>query len=278
MYRVVRSFFNRNPVPSIKMLHFVRFSRFHYNIYCCSSYGETNMQSCGHRCTCFKAACRVRNTEGCKWSDETANAACCLAAFPSKSFLDKRVIYDGNFSRASTSIRRKCASEGPSFYGVKGVYRKAESWSTAKNDGNTNGVRDLVRSDRWLTARMIGEQLRLTSIKKFSNHFEKDFVIRARPNIKNTVSIEQFLATENIPEAPQRPYSPDLSPWDFLLLFPRTKINLNGRRFGTLENIQKSVTGQSKAISAIEFQIRQRTIETSTPAVCGFPGKLLRGR
>ncbi|KAL4104600.1 hypothetical protein QTP88_019894 [Uroleucon formosanum] len=91
-------------------------------------------------------------------------------------------------------------------------------------------------------------------------------VIRVRPNIKNTwvlhhdnvpchtaISINQFLATKNIPVALQPPYSPDLSPCD-LFLFARIKIYLKGRHLGTLENIQSSVTDELKAIPVTEFQ------------------------
>ena len=49
------------------------------------------------------------------------------------------------------------------------------------------------------------------------------------------------------------PYSPDLSPYDFLL-FPKLKNVLNGRHFGTLENIQKSVTEMLKTIPVEDFQ------------------------
>lgn len=106
-----------------------------------------------------------------------------------------------------------------------------------------------------------------------NQHFYKEVleklrkrVIRVRPNIKSTwvlhhdnapchtaISISQFLATKNIPVAPQPPYSPDLSPCDFFL-FPRIKIHLKGRHFGTLENIQPSVTDELKAIPVTEFQ------------------------
>jgi hypothetical protein len=36
---------------------------------------------------------------------------------------------------------------------------------------------------------------------------------------------------------PQQPYSPDLAPCDFFL-FPKRKLNLKGRRFDTIEEIQ----------------------------------------
>ena len=67
------------------------------------------------------------------------------------------------------------------------------------------------------------------------------------------VSINEFLVEENIPVLPQPPYSPDLSPCDFFL-FPRLKNHLKGHHFGTLDNIQKSVTDELKGIPAEAFQ------------------------
>jgi len=52
---------------------------------------------------------------------------------------------------------------------------------------------------------------------------------------------------------PQPPYSPDLSPCDFFL-FPQLKNHLKGRHFGTLDNIQDSVTDELKGIPAKAFQ------------------------
>ncbi|GFU25911.1 protein GVQW3 [Trichonephila clavipes] len=48
------------------------------------------------------------------------------------------------------------------------------------------------------------------------------------------------------------PYSPDLSPCDFFL-FPKLKNHLKGHHFGTLENIQTTLTDQLKAILISEF-------------------------
>ncbi|GFX62866.1 putative transposase [Trichonephila clavipes] len=64
--------------------------------------------------------------------------------------------------------------------------------------------------------------------------------------------VNRFLASKNIPVAPQPPYSPDLSPCDFFL-FPKLKNHLKGHHFGTLENIQTAVTDQLKAIPICEF-------------------------
>ena len=52
---------------------------------------------------------------------------------------------------------------------------------------------------------------------------------------------------------PQPRYSPDLSLCDFFL-FPRLKTSLKGRRFGTLNNIQDSVTDELKGTPAEAFQ------------------------
>ncbi|GFT52884.1 putative mariner transposase [Trichonephila clavipes] len=95
--------------------------------------------------------------------------------------------------------------------------------SVSKNAENVVRVRDLVRSDRRLTVRMIGEEL-----------------------------MNRFLASKNIPVSPRPPYSPDLSPCDFSL-FPKSKNPLKGHHFGTLENIQTAVTDQLKAIPISEF-------------------------
>ena len=67
------------------------------------------------------------------------------------------------------------------------------------------------------------------------------------------VSINEFLAEKSIPVVPQHPCSPDLSPCDFFL-FPGLKNHLKGRHFGTLDNIQKSITDKLKVIPAEAFQ------------------------
>ena len=66
------------------------------------------------------------------------------------------------------------------------------------------------------------------------------------------VSINEFLAEKSIPVVPQPPSSSDLSPCDFFL-FPRLKNHFKGRNFGTLNNIQKSVTEELKPIPVEAF-------------------------
>ncbi|GFT50779.1 putative transposase [Trichonephila clavipes] len=64
--------------------------------------------------------------------------------------------------------------------------------------------------------------------------------------------VNRFLASKNIPVAPQPPYSPDLSPCDFFL-FPKLKSHHKGHHFGTKEYIQMAVTDQLKAVPISEF-------------------------
>ena len=66
-------------------------------------------------------------------------------------------------------------------------------------------------------------------------------------------SINECLAEKSIPVVPYPPYSPNLSPCDFFL-FPRLKTHLKGYHFGTMDNIQKSVTDELKGIAAEAFQ------------------------
>ena len=63
-------------------------------------------------------------------------------------------------------------------------------------------------------------------------------------------------------------YSLDLSSCDFLL-FPLLKTHLKGRHFGTLDNIQKSITNDLKGIPA-----SLQTMETTPPSLCSCPREI----
>jgi transposase len=52
---------------------------------------------------------------------------------------------------------------------------------------------------------------------------------------------------------PHPPYSPDLAPADFFL-FPKLKIDLKGRRFQTIEEIQENAIRELRAITESAFQ------------------------
>ena len=62
-----------------------------------------------------------------------------------------------------------------------------------------------------------------------------------------------FWPKKGISVVPQPPYSPDLSLCDFFL-FPKLKFHLKGRHFGTVDNIQKVVTGQLRALLHEDIQ------------------------
>ncbi|GFY10449.1 uncharacterized protein TNCV_1463391 [Trichonephila clavipes] len=100
--------------------------------------------------------------------------------------------------------------------------------SVSKTAENVVRVRDLVRSDRRLTDE---KDLR-------QNGSEKHF------------SVNRFLASKNIPVAPQPPYSPDLSPCDFFL-FPKLKNPLKEHHFGTLKNIPTDFNQPAEGYSNI---------------------------
>ena len=67
------------------------------------------------------------------------------------------------------------------------------------------------------------------------------------------ISVNECLTKNAIPVVPQPPYSPDLSPPDFVL-FPKPKFHLKRRHFGTVDNIQKVVTDQLRVRPHEDFQ------------------------
>ena len=67
------------------------------------------------------------------------------------------------------------------------------------------------------------------------------------------ISVNEFLTKKGIPVFPHSPYSLDLSPCDFFL-FPKFKFHLRGCHFGTVDNIQKVVTDQLRALPHEDFQ------------------------
>jgi hypothetical protein len=61
------------------------------------------------------------------------------------------------------------------------------------------------------------------------------------------ISVKEFLTKKGKPVVPQPPYSPDLSSCNFFPL-PKLKFHLKGRHFGTVDNIQKVVIDQLRAL------------------------------
>ena len=90
-------------------------------------------------------------------------------------------------------------------------------------------------------------------------------VIRVRSNITTNwilhhdnvpahaaFSVAQFLTSKGITVMPQPPYSPDLTPCDFL--FQKAKFTMKGHHFESTEDIQRSVT------QALTFRLLMSTI------------------
>lgn len=63
----------------------------------------------------------------------------------------------------------------------------------------------------------------------------------------------EFLGQTNSVVAPHPPYSPDLAPADFFL-FPKMKSKLKGRRFDTIEEIQRSSQEVLNTLQEQDFQ------------------------
>jgi len=103
--------------------------------------------------------------------------------------------------------------------------------------------------------RMIG------TIMRSFNASKKKKVHRVRPEIADTwmlhhdtaISVNKFLTKKGIPVVLQPPYLPDLSLYDFFLL-PRLKFDPKGCHLGTVNNIQKVVTEQLRALPHEDFQ------------------------
>ena len=100
------------------------------------------------------------------------------------------------------------------------------------------------------------------------NHaFYKDVLERLRKRVQRVrmdiaddnlpahtaLAIREFLTKKKIPVLPQPLYSPDLAPCDFYL-FPKLKLKLKGHRFGTIEQIQKTVTDNLHTLTENDFQ------------------------
>jgi hypothetical protein len=62
------------------------------------------------------------------------------------------------------------------------------------------------------------------------------------------MTVQLFLAKNNIPIVPQPPYSPDLAPSDFWL-----KMGLRGRRFAMVEDIKQNADARLRAIKKDDF-------------------------
>jgi len=65
--------------------------------------------------------------------------------------------------------------------------------------------------------------------------------------------IRSYLAKHQTSIVPHPPYSPDLTPADFLL-FPKPKTTLKGSHFQTIEEIQENAIRELRTIAESAFQ------------------------
>jgi len=69
------------------------------------------------------------------------------------------------------------------------------------------------------------------------------------------LSVQQFLAKNNMTVIPHPPYSPDLVPCDFFL-FPRMKCQMKMKHFADVSETKKKMLEVLNNISTEEFQKR----------------------
>jgi transposase len=64
----------------------------------------------------------------------------------------------------------------------------------------------------------------------------------------------EFVTNNNMVIVPHPPYSPDLATCDFAL-FPKLKMKLKGRRFGTVSDIQRESQVVPNSIKENDFKV-----------------------
>ena len=87
--------------------------------------------------------------------------------------------------------------------------------------------------------------------------------------------VRYFLTSRNITVIPQ-PYSPDLAPSDFFL-FPKMKLRLKGRRFGTTEEIHAESQEIINIVTFKNFQWSMKSWETGWDCCMHAQGDYLEG-
>ena len=152
---------------------------------------------------------------------------------------------------------------------------------TSKTDENVTKVRDIVRSDRRLTVRMIISVLNLN--RQTVHDSEKAFIVSGQRLLRLDAASrqcslshchlrERIFGQKRYLSGPQPPYSPDLSPCDFFL-FLKLKFHLKGRHFGTGQH-PKGRGRPSVGTSTWRLPALLPGVGATAPAVCGFPSEL----
>ena len=78
------------------------------------------------------------------------------------------------------------------------------------------------------------------------------------------LSVQQFLNKNGVTPMPHPPYSPDLTPSDFLLLlFPWMKKVLKGKHFTNVKEVKQKTSEVLKGIKINEFKTALSSEKTS---------------
>ena len=78
------------------------------------------------------------------------------------------------------------------------------------------------------------------------------FLLQDNATFHNATIVKQFLAQRKVTVPDHPPYSPDLTPADYIL-FPKVKSHLKGRLFGSFSGIQKALTSILNIIAKDDF-------------------------
>jgi len=130
--------------------------------------------------------------------------------------------------------------------------------STSMDDDHFEKVFAVIHQNRRLTVREVAEEV---GICKSSCHLILTDKLKMRrvdakfaPWLLTVALLTlEFLIKHEATVVPQPPYSPDLSPAEFLL-FPRLKPSLNGRRFQAVEETEENSQRDFCAIPQNTFQ------------------------
>ncbi|KAJ4451389.1 hypothetical protein ANN_02851 [Periplaneta americana] len=95
--------------------------------------------------------------------------------------------------------------------------------------------------------------------------------------LPTTFIVQDFLEKNKMATIPHPPYSPDLAPSDFFL-FPKMKINLKGRRFQTVEEIQAKSQKVLNKLSKKGLPDGIQYLEEALGAVYTHKGTISKGK
>ena len=109
----------------------------------------------------------------------------------------------------------------------------------------------------------VNQQFYLELLKRLCNSVQKKrpemwssgdwFLHHNNAPAQTALSVQQFLAKNNMTVISHPPYSPDLAPCDFFL-FPRMKCKMKGKHFADVSEVKKKMPKVLNNSSTEEFQ------------------------